>query len=54
MCLLTLCLQAALTQLDGRKVGRQGFADEGDARAAAARIAAADLSVAALSSKVAA
>ena len=51
---LALSPQAALTQLDGRKVGRQGFVDEGEARATAARIAAADLSVAALSSKVAA
>jgi hypothetical protein len=48
----TCLLQAALTQLDGQKVGRQGFASEAEAAQAAARVAAAQLQVAALSSKV--
>ena len=47
-----LRMQAALTQLDGQKVGRQGFASEAEAAAAAERIAAAQLQVASLSSKV--
>ena len=45
-------LQAALTQLDGQKVGRQGFATEAEAAEAAGRVAAAQLQVASLSSKV--
>jgi hypothetical protein len=49
---LTHLLQAALTQLDGQKVGRQAFATEAEAAQAAARVAAAQLQVASLSSKV--
>ena len=45
-------LQAALTQLDGQKVGRQGFATEAEAAQAAKRVTAAQLLVASLSSKV--
>jgi len=47
-----LHLQAVLTRLDDEKVGRQGFASEMEAAAAASRIAAARLTVASLSSKV--
>lgn len=43
--------QAQLTKLDNQKVGRQGFATEAEAAAAAERIASATLRVALLSSK---
>jgi hypothetical protein len=49
---LALLLQAALTQLDGQKLGRQGFATEAEAAEAARRVAAAHLAVLSLSSKV--
>lgn len=47
-----LLTQAQLTRLDNQKVGRQGFATEAEAAAAAERIASAKLRVALLSSKV--
>lgn len=45
-------MQAALTQLDGEKVGRQGFASAAEAEAAAQRIRESALTVAALTNKV--